>query len=346
MKVRRIRSLPLSCAAFLALAASCATQGAANAPLWVRDLAAAYPGEQWLCAVETGADKNAAEAAALASLARSFRLDIAAMVSAEENYLYRVEQNGRKSTASGAEFKSLVREINAVSSVSGLSGVEREYWPAPGGEVWALARMNRAECAARYSSAIAEQEKLIALLQTSAASRRGLDAWAALAFAADAAALADNWYALRSVLRPETAGAAPAYGGEAAVRAAMREAARTVTVDLSVSGDSGGRLAAAFTEVFTRRGFRTGAAGRSCVLQARFVLEDTDQSGGGFAYARWNLSAALSDPSGAELFAWSDSGRQGHANRGEARERALRKAEEAAAAAFSEAFDAWAASRL
>ncbi|MDR2470645.1 MAG: hypothetical protein LBD09_00870, partial [Treponema sp.] len=63
-------------------------------------------------------------------------------------------------------------------------------------------------------------------------------------------------------------------------------------------------------------------------------------------YARWNLSAALAESAGAELFAWSESGREGHTNRREARERALRRAEEAVTTNFAGALDDWAASRL
>ncbi|MDR2516036.1 MAG: hypothetical protein LBC88_01495 [Spirochaetaceae bacterium] len=328
-----------------ALLFSCATQGAVNAPLWVRDREAAYPNGEWLCAVETAANKSAAEAAALAALAQSFRMDVAAVVRAGETYVSRIQQTGGTGIAASAEFRSVAREVSAVSSVSGLSGVEREYWAAPNGEVWALARMNRAEAAARYSAAIAEHEKLIALLRETAAARSGIDAWAALASAADAAALADNWYAMRSVLRPETAGTVPAYGGEASLRATMREAARGVAIDLRVGGTGGVRAATAFAEVFTSRGFRTGA-GSPYVLQALSALEDTDQSGGGFVYARWNVSAVLADSAGAELFAWSDTGREGHTSRPEARERALRKTEAVISAGFAEAFDAWAASRL
>ncbi|MDR2471531.1 MAG: hypothetical protein LBD09_05420, partial [Treponema sp.] len=191
-----------------------------------------------------------------------------------------------------------------------------------------------------------EQEKLIALLRRTADSRRGLDAWAALAYAAEAAAMTDDLYIMRSVLRPETAGAVPGYGGEGAIRAAMREAARTVTVEPRVSGDSSGRAAAAFAEVLTRRGFRTGGGTGTCVLRARLTVEDTDQRGGGFVYARWNLSAVMAESAGAELFAWSESGREGHTNRREARERALRRAEEAVTTNFAGALDDWAASRL
>ncbi|MDR2552021.1 MAG: hypothetical protein LBD31_02495, partial [Treponema sp.] len=98
-------------------------------------------------------------------------------------------------------------------------------------------------------------------------------------------------------------------------------------------------------EVFTSRGFRTGA-GSPYVLRALSGLEDTDQSGGGFVFARWNVSAVLADSAGAELFAWSGTGREGHTSRLEARERALRKTEAVISAGFAEAFDAWAASRL
>jgi hypothetical protein len=55
---------------------SCARSPDPQLPRWVRDKETAYPNGEWLCFVEFAADRNSAEAAAMNSLARFFRVDI------------------------------------------------------------------------------------------------------------------------------------------------------------------------------------------------------------------------------------------------------------------------------
>ena len=87
MKKQAYGLLAAWCAASLALGASCATRGAANAPpLWARDLEAAYPQGEWLCAVETAAvlNKKLARKATISLLGGDLELEW----NEENNHIY------------------------------------------------------------------------------------------------------------------------------------------------------------------------------------------------------------------------------------------------------------------
>jgi hypothetical protein len=340
--------VPCLLAVLCAGLASCASQGGGwkGSPLWVTDREAAYPGGDWLCAVETGADKHAAEEAALASLARAFRVDVASTANASQAYVRAVQQNGGQDLTASAEFKSFARETTVSSSVSGLIGVEVDYWVSPSGEVWAIARMNRAECASRYAGLITENERLIALLAERARKVPGtFAACANLAFAQSVGELTDNYYAVFSVLKPDMTGRPLSYGGAATIKASVNDAFRAVTVQARVAGDAEGRAAQAFSRTLTARGFRMGAGGYT--LKAELTLEDANEQDKNFVYIRLGLKASLVDASGGEVFTWAENERQGHQNKDGARQRALRKAEELITeTGFAPAFDAWLASLL
>lgn len=327
---------------------ACATAAGSgnNAPLWVTDTEAAYPDKDWLCFVESGASKAAAEAAALNALAQSVRVDVQSVTAASQSMVRDIQKNGGKAVSRSAEFASFTQEINAASSVQGLVGLERDFWTAKNGEVYALVRMNRAQCAARYQPLIAENEKLIALLLGRAEELRGtFDAYAGLALAVNAAELTDNYIAILTVLRPETAGSRPAYGSAGAVEARRRDEARSIAVKVTVRGDVDGRIEKAFAAVLSERGFSAGEG--AYTLQVDFRLEDAPQQDTRFAYARFVITAGLRNRNGAEQFAWSANDREGHASAPEARQRAIRTAEGLiAGAGFAAEFDAWFASLL
>ena len=344
-----------ACVLFAACAASPArtdsaasSQNTQKTPLWVTDREAAYPNGEWLCAVESGRNKNEAEAAALASLAQSFRVDIVASAKASQAFVSAAEKSGGKTMRKSAEFSGFSREVNAVSQVAGLIGVERDGWVSGSGEVWAVARMNRAECSARYASLASENEKLIALLEDNAKLMPGtFDACANLAFAVSVAELTDNYYAVLSVLRPETAGKSASYGGAGTVKALLQAVSRSITVAVSVNGDVDGRIAKAFAQVFSNRGFRTGSGGRAYTLRADFKTEDSEQVNKELTYVRYTLTTALTGSGGAELLSWSQNDREGHLLREEARQRAIRSVEQRIAGdGFAAEFEAWFASLL
>jgi hypothetical protein len=287
----------------------------------------AYPEREWLCFVEFAADRNTAEAAAMNALAQSFRVDIKSAAQASQTLTSRIHHTNKESISESAEFRQFAQNLTLFSQVSGLTGVEKDIWTAPNGTVYVNARMNRTECSARYTAAIEENEKLIALLTAKAQAAAGtFETLASLNFAGAVAELTDNFYVIRSVLRPETSGQRAAYGSAGELRLLKQEASRLVVVEVRVQGDIDGRIGKAFSAVFSGRGFRTGDVGRY-VLRADFKLEDLEEDGGRYRYVRFTLGGALTDRDGAEALSFSETDREGHLRREDARQRAVLRAE-------------------
>lgn len=306
-----------------------------KAPLWVTNPQDAYPESGWLCVVETGSDRNIAESAALNSLAQVFRLDVQGITMANRELGSKVQRNQGKEISESAQISNLAMELTTVSEVSGLIGVQKDFWTDNrSGLIYAGARMNRAEGAARYRALIQENEELIGVLKDSAKRTSGtFAAYENLAFAAAIAELTDNFYTILGVLQPGTVNQRPAYGNAEAIRALMREEAALIVIQVTVSGDVESRISKAFASVFSKRGFRTTAASGTAsankpyTLLADFKMEDVPVIDSRYQYTRFVLTAALMGKDGASLLSFSRTGREGHAAQNEARQRAIRSVE-------------------
>jgi hypothetical protein len=294
--------------------------------------------------VESAADRNAAEAAAMNSLAQSFRVDIQSATEANQSLVSHIRRNNNESISESAEYRRFTQNLNAFSSVSGLIGVEKEFWTAGNGTVYANVRMNRAECSVRYQRAIEENENLIGLAKEKADAAGGtFEALAGLNFAGTVAELTDNFYAILSVLQPERAGQRPRYGGAGEIGLLKQEASRLIVVEVRVRGDVDGRMAKAFSAVFSERGYRTSEGGTEApyTLWADFTLEDsgTDQR---YKYARFTLKGVLANRAGEEILVFSEDRREGHLLQEDARRRAVQRAERfIAGEGFAGKFDAY-----
>jgi bisphosphoglycerate-independent phosphoglycerate mutase (AlkP superfamily) len=76
-------------------------------------------------------------------------------------------------------------------------------------------------------------------------------------------------------------------------------------------------------------------------------VEDAPQQNRDFVYARFVLNAVLTGKDGAEVLSFSANDRVGHTSQEEARQRAIRKAEEIITDTdFAKEFDAWFSSLL
>jgi len=209
--------------------------------------------------------------------------------------------------------------------------------------------MNRKECAARYSAMIRENENVIGgLLEKAERNPRTFEAFQMLNLAYSFATVTDNFHSLLTVLDTSAISNRPSYGNAQAVKTLAQNAGRSIIVTVKVDGDNGGRIEKAFTECLNSRGFRTGAAGDSpYVLAASFQLEDADFKDQSIKYVRYVLNYSLKDRRGVELFSSSDNGREGHITESEARQRAIRAAEQLiASSGFAANFDAFFASLI
>jgi hypothetical protein len=319
-------------------------------PLWVTDRNAAYPDSQWLCVVESEKDKNAAQSTALNSLARVFRTDVLGITDAYLEFAQVAAGSENKKIASFTENREFAQNVITTSHVTGLIGVQSDVWIADNGMAYANARMNRQECAMRYSAMIRENEKVIRLLKDEAArSPETFDAFEALNFAVTVALVTDNFQSLLEVLDPAATSHRPDYGNADAVRALAQNAARSIVITVQVAGDVNDRIAKAFTVVLGKKGFRTAGSGsHAYLLSAQFELENVVLgSNQPNKFVRYLLTAGVKGRDEKEVFSYSANSREGHVSEQEARQRALRTAETAIGSdGFAAKFDAYLVSLL
>jgi len=336
-----------------ALVFSCAgspqTQ-APEAPLWVTEIEKVYPDRDWLVVVEAEKDAKLAERAAVIRLSQVFRVDLVSVTNANRQFAETVSSVKKKNIIITSQSNAIAQELTSTSAVSGLIGLQIESWANPKGRSYANARMNRAECSARYSAMIRENEKVIGgLMEEAERTPRTFEAFQMLNIAHSFAVVTDNLHALLTVLDPSAISRRPSYGSAEAVKNLAQSAGRSIVVTVKVNGDNSGRIEKAFTESLNSRGFRTAAAGdNSYVLSASFQLEGVDIANpNNYKFARYILNYSLKDRGGVELFSASDNGREGHLTESEARQRAVRAAEQAiASTGFAVNFDAFFASLL
>jgi hypothetical protein len=346
--VRRLLLL-LAGAWCLGCAGTPSARNAQQAPLWVTDPGAGFPDSEWLCVVESGADKKSAESAALVSLARVFRVDLNAVTSANQKFAQAIAvAGGGKKIPVSSESRDFAQELVSVSNVSGLIGVRQDVWTAPNSTVYANARMNRRECAARYSAMIRENETVINRMKEMAEQNPAtFDAYEALVCAAGVAEAADQFQNLLTVLDPAAITKRPAYGNAAAVQELARNAARAIIITVQVEGDVDGRVAKAYGGYFTARGFRTNEAGANPYrLAAVLQMEEAALGNPNNKFVRYVLNCSVKNRDGVAVFDHSGNGREGHISVAEARQRALRAVETAIAVNFAHDFDAYLASLL
>jgi hypothetical protein len=336
---------------------SCATSGALKSksdaarpqPGWVADNEGVYPDSRWISVVETAKNQNTAQAAALNSLVQMFRVDVQAMTKTNQSFAQVATGAGAEKIADFTQIQGFAQDVRTASNVPGLIGVESDYWTAPNGTVYANARMNRKECAARYSALIRENEKVIAFLEQQAASVPStFDAFELLNFAVNTADVTDSLQSILEVIDVTTAARKPSYGNAANVKTLAAAAARAIIITVRVSGDADGRVTKAFTSFLDKKGFRTNVSGPNMYLfVAEFELEPVELPLQRNKFVRYVLKASIEDRNGIEVFSHSENDRQGHVTEEEARQRALRAAEASIASGkFAGSFDSYLESLL
>jgi hypothetical protein len=325
----------------LCLLANCQMAIAQAAPAWVVDYKKVYPESDWICVVESGGNRQQAQAAASTALAGVFKINVQSLTTATQIFS-KTMSNGESQLSQNDDFN---RQVNTTTDITGLMGVLTDFWTDPkNGTVYTSARMNKREGAVTYSNIITENDKAIAMLKKDAADKPAtFDAYESLNVAASLAAMTDNYLAILSVLNSATRQAlSVSYGNSTAVETLRQQAARSIVVTVTVTGDVDNRISKAFGTVFSDRGFRTqsGSGDNPYVLEADFEIEELDLKTGGNSFVRYVLNGALLDSEGTEIFSFSENKRDTHRLMSEAKQRAVRSAESAITAqGFAVAFD-------
>jgi len=327
--------------------AAYAQRGQAAAPEWVSNLEKAYPSRDWVVVSAQGTSQPQAESSAMNALARAFKTDVASLTESSQRFSQIVSNSAGSRNISFDESKNFSQDVNTSSNVRGLIGVQIDVYQAPDRTVYVNARMNRRECAARYTGMIQENVRVINTLLTAAASYRDqatLDVYARLSFAHKIALVTDNFQNILEVLDPAAANRKPGYGGANSIKTKMVECAAQITfgiaIDTEVPADKT-LLTRAVGTYFRDLGFRINEQGRgNYVLKANARFESISQN---VMSCRYYLDAVLEDRNGASIFSFTEDDRKSHPNNvSEAKRLAVRAAETSLKEGkFAQEFDTW-----
>jgi hypothetical protein len=286
-----------------------------------------YPERLYVSAVGSGRDRREAEAGALGSLTAYFKQSVTSTITIKDTER---QVNGRASSESQmSEF------IEASAALDTLIGAEiKNTWNDAKNRNWyAVAVMEKAKCGPLYSD---ELDKTIAEINTlvDPSAEASFETITNCQKAQGILGKADI-YALILTMLDGPNRRAEVSRLNTTVAGILAEA-KTIPVDVRVSGDVNGRIKAAFAEAFTTAGFRTGNRNSRFALEAAMTLDAAPQ--GRYFNTRYTVDAVLKDTrTGAELFTYNAANRESHpASQAEADNRAILGAERKIAAEFPE----------
>ena len=317
---------------------------APTAPTWLTALETAYPSRQWIAVTAEGASQNQAEQAAMNALARAFKTDIASLTQASQRFTQIIDTATGIRTITFNESEHFRQDVNTTTNIKGLIGVQIDTYRAPDNTVYVCARMNRRECAARYSGMIRENTNIINTLLTAAAPTGTFEAYSRLSFAHAIAEITDNFQNLLEVLDPTTANRRPSYGGANALKTKMLECAALITIGITITTEQQADktlLTRAAGSFFRDMGFRINEQGNgNYTLRANIRFETITQN---VISSRYYIDAALENANRTAIFTFTEDDRKAHPNmETEARRLAVRAAETSFKEGnFAQEFETW-----
>jgi len=319
------------------------------APGWVNSLERTFPSREWVAVTVEGASQAQAEAAAMDALARAFRTDVVSLTQSSQQFSQILDGASGNRNIVFDESRNFSQEVNVSANVRGLIGVQIDVYRG-NRTVYVNARMNRRQCAARYTGMIRENTAIINNLLAAAVTRHGtFEAYARLSFAHALAQVTDNFQNILEVLDSSAANRRPSYGGANAVRVRMFECAALITIGVTVDTEQAADktlLTRAAGSFFRDRGFRISEQVSTAVSTGDYVLhvnarfETVSQN---VISCRYYLDAALVDRNGQSIFSFTEDDRKAHPNnQSEARRLAVRAAETSIKEErFAHEFDSW-----
>jgi hypothetical protein len=319
----------------------------AQTPDWVNNLEKAFPSKEWVAVTAQGSSQPQAESAAMNALARAFKTDVASLTQSSQKFSQIVNESAGIKNVSFDESKNFSQDVNTSTNVKGLIGVQIDVYSAPDRTVYVNARMNRRECAARYSGVIRENAAIINRLLTGAAAipeQDTFDVYSRLSFAYSIARVTDNFQNILEVLDSTAAKRKPGYGGANAIKTKMLECASRITIGIVVNTEQAADktlLTRAAGSFFKDLGFKTNEqAVGNYVLRANARFEAISQN---VFSCRYYLDAAMENKNKTAVFSFTEDDRKAHPNNAnEARRLAVRAAETSFKdGKFSQEFDSW-----
>jgi hypothetical protein len=295
-------------------------------PQWVSDPYQVYPRAVYLAAVGYGPNRESAEKNAVAALTAIFNQSISSETEINVSYTEALVKSG----STWSENSDIAQTVKTSVQMNTLIGAEiLDVWDDGKGTVYTVAAMDKLKTGSVYSELIQQNLQTISKLTTmSAEEKQSFDGYVKYQ---QAVSLADANMVFVNVMKVmdmiPSAGEGDVKSGEY-YRVESSEIARNISMAVIVDNDKQNRIRGAFTQALSASGFRTGGANPRYTLKASLILEPVTFEGNPYQWIRYSVESNLVDlSSGASIFPYSITGREGHNSASEAETRALRAAE-------------------
>lgn len=311
-------------------------------PEWVNVPATVYPNDAYITYVGNAPDRDSAEIKALQGLASVFEQSVKSSSEASERMI-RAKADGKVASVSENTFSQNIRRTVDVDNLIGVEA--REFW-FDGQSTWyAIAVLDREKAAGIYSDMIHKNAATMsAIVSRSRSDKNSFDGYAAYDFAEDIALENESHLKKMSVIKPSAVSALKsACPSSKEFHAKKMEIAKNIPICVIMQNDEGGRLAAAFSEAVSSLGFRGSYDGRvRYVLTSSVNFERSDASDGKTTRCRYNVEGYLLDTATQQqLVPFTLSGREGHVDYPEAKNRAVKSLEAKIKKDFASQFSAY-----
>lgn len=295
----------------------------AKLPAWVENPFMGYAENEYIAATGAGMSADEADKKAVAA--------VAAAVIQNVNMEETVTQS---SLSDGTDLTSYLSDIRIQSKLKDVTGLSiKDRWTAKNKPFYSRAVLDKNAAGRQYALRLQKNAAEIdALLEASGRHPATFESCKTLIQAYALAAESDYYLNLLSVLRPN-ARPTPSYGSAAAIETRIRSALSDIKVLVTVSGDSGGRLAAAVASVINGLGAGVTAsendAAYRCTTQVSYEdIEKHPQTE--IYFTRFALTCAMTEcTSGKDILTLATGARCGKLSRKEAQQNARAAAEQA-----------------
>ncbi|MEE1166700.1 MAG: hypothetical protein UHP28_06035 [Treponema sp.] len=315
----------------------CSFAKGAKEPSWISNAYAGYDEDKYIIATSSGASYDDADKKALAGVGNIIRQDI----NSEEV----VHQSSDSQGQNLSTYLSNIRTSTDIKSISGLSIKDR--YKNKKGECFSRAILDKNAAAKFYSLELSKNSMEVeSLIEESKKKKASFEASKNLLKAYKIALVNDEYVALLSFLKPSSHHVL-SYESSAAIGMLVQNSLSDICVVINVAGDSDGRLSGAAAEAMGMFGISSSVAALSSsespyVFTADFFCEDIDKDEGtNIFFCRAIISCSLTETAtGKDVISFSRNSRQGKLSRKEARNAAVRAAENALKEDFAAKFKA------
>ncbi|RLC48786.1 MAG: hypothetical protein DRH57_01625 [Candidatus Cloacimonadota bacterium] len=293
-----------------------------NLPNWINEPSKKYPSEMYITAVGTGDTKSHAENNAYANISKIFQSD----VKVKEEIIEQYKETG---IGKDSELSSSVDLISnySIGSSQSLKNVKiaETYFNAKDGLYYVLAYLDRMETALIYKKEIVKNNQIIQkYYQQYKDSPDKLDKLYFLQYAVDFGEINDILNTQLSVIEPSNEEIVSPISLEK-LRIEYKALTKSIKVAITVSGEYTEEIESYLMVIMSRFGFSVVEDSEAdLVFRTALKIEDVPLERRE-NFVRWNLTIVVKNNlSGSDDLTFTKSGREGHINKSEARNRALR----------------------